>query len=87
MPFGFFMDKWYLLLVVPALLVAAWAQYKVHATFKKYSQVGTQRGDVYKRQAAPRPPGRTPAKPALSQKGAPPLPAGRQSRPRRFSRC
>ena len=44
MPFGFFMDKWYLLLVVPALLVAAWAQYKVHATFKKYSQVGTQRG-------------------------------------------
>ena len=28
MPFGFFMDKWYLLLVVPALLVAAWAQYK-----------------------------------------------------------
>ena len=52
MPFGFFMDKWYLLLVVPALLVAAWAQYKVHATFKKYSQVGTQRGSPARRPAS-----------------------------------
>lgn len=43
MPFGFWLDKWYLLLVVPALLVAAWAQWKVHSTFKKYSHVGSQR--------------------------------------------
>lgn len=43
MPF-FFFDYWYLVLVVPALLVAAWAQFKVQSTFKKYSQVGTRQG-------------------------------------------
>lgn len=43
MPF-FIMDYWYLILVVPALLVSAWAQFRVHATFKKYSQLGTGRG-------------------------------------------
>lgn len=35
---GFYMDYWYLILVVPALLVAAWAQIKVSTTFKKYSR-------------------------------------------------
>lgn len=35
---------YYLLLVVPALLVAAWAQYKVKSTFKKYSQYPTASG-------------------------------------------
>lgn len=35
---------YYLLLVVPALLVAAWAQYKVKSTFKKYSTYSTASG-------------------------------------------
>ncbi len=35
---------YYLLLVVPALLVAAWAQYKVKSTFAKYSGVPTASG-------------------------------------------
>lgn len=41
MPF-FFVDYWYLILVVPALLVSIWAQFKVKSTFQKYSQVGTR---------------------------------------------
>ena len=36
MPF-FFVDYWYLVLVVPALLVSVWAQFKVKSTFSKYS--------------------------------------------------
>lgn len=36
MPF-FYMDYWYLVLVVPALLVSLWAQFKVKSTFSKYS--------------------------------------------------
>lgn len=36
MPF-FFFDYWYLVLVVPALLVSVWAQFKVKSTFSKYS--------------------------------------------------
>ncbi len=43
MPF-FYMDYWYLVLVVPALLVTLWAQIKVQSTFKKYSQIGTRQG-------------------------------------------
>ncbi len=35
---------YYLVLVVPALLVAAWAQYKVKSTFRKYSQFATADG-------------------------------------------
>lgn len=35
MPF-MFMDYWYLVLVVPALVVAIWAQIRVSTTFKKY---------------------------------------------------
>jgi Zn-dependent membrane protease YugP len=31
------MDYWYLVLVVPALLVSLWAQFKVKSTFSKYS--------------------------------------------------
>lgn len=37
MPF-FFVDYWYLVLVVPALLVSVWAQFKVKSTFNKYSR-------------------------------------------------
>lgn len=40
----FFIDYWYLVLVVPALILTAGAQFKVHSTFKKYSQVGTRSG-------------------------------------------
>ena len=36
MPF-FFVDYWYLVLVVPALLVSLWAQIKVKTTFNKFS--------------------------------------------------
>lgn len=31
------MDYWYLVLVIPALLVSLWAQFKVKSTFNKYS--------------------------------------------------
>lgn len=37
LPF-FFVDYWYLVLVVPALLVSVWAQFKVKSTFNKYSR-------------------------------------------------
>lgn len=37
LPF-FFVDYWYLVLVVPGLLVSVWAQFKVKSTFNKYSR-------------------------------------------------
>ena len=37
-------DSYYFLLVVPAMLIALWAQYKVNSTYKKYSAVGNTRG-------------------------------------------
>lgn len=37
MPF-FFFDYWYIVLVLPALLVSVWAQFKVKSTFNKYSR-------------------------------------------------
>ena len=40
----FFIDKWYLILVVPALIVTFWAQIKVQTTLKKYNQIGTRGG-------------------------------------------
>ena len=36
----FYMDYWYLVLVVPALLISAWAQVRVKSTFSKYSRMG-----------------------------------------------
>jgi Zn-dependent membrane protease YugP len=36
MPF-FYMDYWYLILVVPTLLISLWAQFRVKSTFSKYS--------------------------------------------------
>ena len=33
----FYFDYWYLILVVPALLISLWAQFKVKSTFAKYS--------------------------------------------------
>ena len=37
MPF-FFFDYWYLVLVLPALMVSLWAQFKVKSTFNKFSR-------------------------------------------------
>lgn len=34
----FYVDYWYLILVVPALLVSVWAQFKVKSTFSKFSE-------------------------------------------------
>lgn len=31
-------DKWYIILVVPALIFTAWAQWKVKSTYQRYSQ-------------------------------------------------
>lgn len=42
-PYMFF-DYWYLVLVVPALAVAIWAQIKVSTTFKKYSRYSISSG-------------------------------------------
>ena len=36
LPF-FYVDYWYLVLVLPAVLVSLWAQFKVKSTFNKYS--------------------------------------------------
>ena len=38
MPF-YYIDYWYLILVVPALLISVWAQVKVKSTFNKYSRM------------------------------------------------
>ena len=43
LPF-FYMDYWYLVLVLPAVLVSLWAQYKVKSTFNKYSRKGVASG-------------------------------------------
>lgn len=37
-------DYYYIILVVPAILLASWAQYKVTSTFKKYSRTATRSG-------------------------------------------
>lgn len=40
MPYGFFyMDYWYIVLVIPALIISMWAQFKVKSSYKKYSKV------------------------------------------------
>lgn len=39
----FYMDQYYLLLVVPALLIAMWAQFRVSSTFRKYGQIQSSR--------------------------------------------
>ena len=42
--FGYGIDIWYVLLVVPAFVLALWAQIKVKSTYKKYSAVRNSRG-------------------------------------------
>lgn len=40
----FYYDYYYLILIVPALLIATWAQFKVNSTFNKYSKMRASRG-------------------------------------------
>ena len=42
--FGFFWGDWTIILLVPAMIFAFWAQFKVQSTFKKYDRIKTQRG-------------------------------------------
>ena len=39
-----YIDPYYIILVIPALLLGVWAQYRVNSTFQKYSQVSGSRG-------------------------------------------
>ena len=40
----FFVDYWYVILVLPAVILAFWAQMRVNSTFNKYSRVPTRNG-------------------------------------------
>ena len=42
--FGIFWDRYYFLLVVPAMLIAFFAQIRVNGTFEQYSKVFSRRG-------------------------------------------
>lgn len=48
MPFGFnsiyFMDYWYIVLVIPAMIIAMIAQFKVKSNYNKFSKVLNSRG-------------------------------------------
>lgn len=46
MPFfyGFFYDYYYIILVIPAMILAMWAQFKVKSTYNKFSKVRNTRG-------------------------------------------
>ena len=39
----FWIDKWYLILVVPAMLLGFWAQHKVNSTYRQYAGVYNSR--------------------------------------------
>ena len=43
MPY-FYIDSYYWILVIPAMLIAVFAQIRVQSTFKKYNQVHTMQG-------------------------------------------
>ena len=40
----YFFDSYYFILIIPAMIIAAWAQARVSSTFNRYSRVPTQRG-------------------------------------------
>lgn len=44
--FGFFYYDWTILIVLPAMIFAIWAQIKVKSTFDKYSQAPTRSGQT-----------------------------------------
>ncbi len=41
--FGLFWGDWTLVLLIPAMILSLWAQFKVQSTFKKYDRIATQR--------------------------------------------
>jgi len=41
--FPFLIDRYYLLLVVPTMILSLWAQFKVKSTFAKYSKIAPRR--------------------------------------------
>jgi len=41
--FPFFIDQYYIILVVPTLILSIWAQFKVKSTFAKYSKIAPRR--------------------------------------------
>ncbi len=41
--FGYYMDYWYIILVIPAMIISIVAQVKVKSTFNKYAKVLSQR--------------------------------------------
>lgn len=43
MPY-FFIDYYYIILVIPAMILAVWAQYKVKSTYNKFSKVSNVKG-------------------------------------------
>ncbi len=44
MPFYFLPDRYYIILVIPAMLIAMWAQMRVKTTFARYSRIRTLDG-------------------------------------------
>ncbi len=44
MPYYYYFDPYALLLMLPALILSIWAQYKVNSTYKKFSKVASRRG-------------------------------------------
>ena len=42
--YGFYMDPYYLMLVLPALLLSMIAQWSVQSTVRKYSRIGNMEG-------------------------------------------
>ena len=41
---GFYIDQWYILLVIPAMIIALIAQARVKSAYNKYSKIGNSRG-------------------------------------------
>ena len=41
---GYYIDQWYILLVIPAMIIALIAQAKVKSAYNKYSKIGNSRG-------------------------------------------
>ncbi len=42
--YGYFIDYYYIILVIPAMLISLWAQFRVKSTYKKFSGVRNTRG-------------------------------------------
>ncbi len=42
--YGLFYDYYYIILVIPAMLISLWAQFKVKSTYRKFSDVRNTRG-------------------------------------------